>query len=446
VLVVAACAWLYAQVTAGPPASWPERPNVILVSLDTLRADHLGCYGYERDTSPSLDAFAERALRFDNAFASSSWTLTSHMTLLTSLSPIVHAVDEDRALSTGVTTLATALLREGYFTAAVMDSGPWLGRDYGFDRGFLHVRRTLRGAPAKIARALDCLDGTDDRPFFLFLHLYDAHSDSTRLPYDAAAEDQELFRGDYAGDFTGCGSDGTCASAWMRKLNRRGEVLDEEDRRYVEALYDAGIRTLDRELGRLFRELERRDLFDDSVVVVVADHGEEFQEHGKLLHSQLYRECLRVPLLVRAPETRGGATSQLTGLIDVMPTLLELCGAETRGLQGRSFARLLADRDSPSPRDFLTAEVDGELRVLRTPEWILHRAGDAWRLFDARADPGEQRDLLGDPAFAGRLMGLRAQLDGYERTGPALPSRYDMTLSVDTLRRLGALGYFESGR
>ena len=219
-----------------PSGTLPDdgRPNVILISIDTLRADRLGCYGYTKPTSPALDRFASEALVFTNAFSPESWTLPAHMSMLTSLYPSSHGVAEERALPRGVPTLASVLSREGYATFAIVDVAYWISPEFGFARGFDSYHVMPDYAEVKIEGILSLLDDLDRRPFFIFAHLYDVHSDKKDVPYEADPVDVETFAGWYDGDFTGCNDRGECASELLYAMVGRQETLSPEDCRVRE--------------------------------------------------------------------------------------------------------------------------------------------------------------------------------------------------------------------
>jgi Sulfatase len=441
-----------ARVLAGDDrAAWPGRPNVILISLDTLRADRVGALGGDPATTPELDRFAARALRFTHAFTPEPWTLSAHMSLLTGLHPTVHGVDGSRPLPPSVTTLAQVFRAGGYATLAVVDTCPWLEPRYGFDRGFDLYRRVRDDADLKIDRALTYVDDVGSRPFFLFLHLFDAHSDRQRLPYESARADREHFAGWYRGPFEGCEEGLGCASMYLREVNRRGLALDAERLRYLASLYDAGVHTLDRKLGRLFRALEGRGLFASSVIAVVADHGEEFQEHGRVLHEQDHAECTAVPLLLYAPGGAAGACDELASLVDVAPTLYELAGlpppprAPKEGRAARSLAPLVRGESGAPPPDYLLLDGGPGLAGLRGRRYLLLRHGDGFEAFDLKADPGERAPL--EPAAwtprVHALVGLFAREDSelarLRRSYAESPGAVE--LPDAELARLRSLGY-----
>jgi len=424
------------------------RPDVVLVSLDTLRADRLGCYGYERPTSPELDRFAAGALVVDHAFAPQPWTLTAHATMLTGLYPSVHGMTERRALPGGVATLAEHLRAAGYTTAAVVDRVEWLQPMYGLDRGFQVWQNLPDDAAMKVERILRLVEDLGDSPLFLFAHFYDAHSDWQVQPYDAAAEDAALLTTEFDGPWERAGEDVVRATQYLVGFRERKEVPPADEVAHIAEQYDAGIRSLDRQLGRLFRGLERRGRLANAIVLITADHGEELFEHGDPLHLQLYRECVSVPFLLRAPGGRTGRTGPdgpLVSLADVLPTLLELADVPAPPTQGRSLAPLL--RGEALPEREPVQLVDRALRLgLRTKEWsALPTEDDRLRLFDLRADPGERRDLSaggGAPALAAEVEArLLREAERTELLRAHFEDAADVSLTEEGLRALEALGY-----
>jgi arylsulfatase A-like enzyme len=395
----------------------PAGPNVLLVSIDTLRPDHLGCYGYRlRPTSPNLDRLAGEGTRFAQVVAPSPWTTPSHMSLFTSQYPTVHAVDApiestQRRLADGKVTLAELLRARGYRTAAFTGAGA-ISALYGFWQGFDLYDETPRGAtgregedlPVILERALAWLENVGDRPFFLFLHTYEVHN-----PYT-----HETF------------------------LEEGGDY-DEVERRT--RLYDGGIAFADEYLGRLFRELERRGLSDSTLLLVLSDHGEDlvgrYPQGPWYYHGHhLYDELLLVPLLVAGPGVAAGrVVKEQVSLLDVMPTLLELTGTggpAGQPVQGLSLTPHLDPAGPPEPGEgpghplaFAEALNRGpERKALRTPGhkliWMpsadqsgrspVHALIPTLELLDLVSDPGETRNL------AGAEEGLTRRLfEGLER-------------------------------
>jgi hypothetical protein len=323
----------------------PATRGYVLISIDTLRADHLGCYGYARPTSPFLDQLARRATLFEEAYAQFPSTLVSHMSIFTGLHPREHGVlPPNSVLSPAIETLPEVFQRAGFSTGGFTEGGFVSGR-FGFRRGFdvfvSRDRNRDRPVEGTFRRAADFLAGLGPRQrFFAFIHTYAVHT-----PYDAPARFREPF-------WHGAPPPEAIPATGpaLVRANLSGErpppaVID-----WLEALYDAGIRQTDEVLRWFFSELDRLGLARDTTVIVTADHGEEFLEHGLFTHTQLYRETLHVPLLVihpRAPAAvRHGGVAQL---IDIAPTLYGLARLRPRGRpSGRSLAPLIG-RAAPPP-------------------------------------------------------------------------------------------------
>ncbi|MFN2427470.1 MAG: sulfatase [Candidatus Binatia bacterium] len=307
----------------------PSRPlrNVVLISLDSLRADHVGAYGYERDTSPNFDRFAREGVMFRNAISTSSWTLPTHLTMFTGRSQISHGVVVDtRVLSTAIPTLGEIFHEAGYETAGFV-SGPYVGGHYGYARGmdtYIDLSAQWgKGAEARAAilspeineKALAWLDEERTAPFFLFLHYFDIHYDFVPpAPYDT------MFDPDYTGTMDG------------RQFIERDDVhpkMDPRDLEHILALYDGEIRFTDEHVGRVLDRLRSKGLLDNTVVMIVSDHGDEFFEHGnKGHHRTVYDEVLRIPFALRLPggEHAGKTYDAQVTLLDVFPTLLDAAG------------------------------------------------------------------------------------------------------------------------
>lgn len=452
-------AWLPATVLRlWPGASAPERPNLLLISIDTLRADRLGCYGYDEPTSPELDQFAQDAYLYRNAYSPESWTLPAHMSMLTSLYPTSHGVAEETSLSRKIPTLATQLSDGGYATFGIVDVAYWMGPKFGFARGFDSYHVMPNYAEAKIDSLLGLIDDLNQRPFFAFLHLYDVHSDKKDLPYEADPEDIERFAGWYEGDFTGCNERGECASELLLGLVGRREELPPDDAAYVSSLYDAGIRTLDRKLGRLFESLGERELLENTAVLITADHGEEFFEHGRPAHTQYYDECVRIPFILRPPGgVLGGALrgapqattprirSEMASLVDVLPTMLEFAGLEPETAQGISLLPLLRGESPPTEREVVL--IDGRLPALglRTERWSIVPTKTGIAAFDRRSDPAETRDLFQEESELRALQRLRERLESeakrLETTRDHFGPGETQPASSSDLKSLRALGY-----
>ena len=428
-------------------AEWPTRPNVILISLDTLRTDRLSCYGYERNTTPHIDRFAARGLRLTSANAPHPWTLSSHMSMFTGLLPSEHAVSENKRLSSQIPTLAELYEGAGYDTLAVLDSVVWLDARYGFERGFASYRRVHGSAAEKVAMLDTVFDDLNGGPFFLFLHFFDAHSDKSDLPYESSMQDFAELCAWYTGTFTGCGDTGLCASKLLMSLNRKELDIDSETERYIADMYDAGVTTMDRTLGTLFDELEERGLFENSIVVLTSDHGEELRDHGQYLHGTHYQECISVPLIFRVPNQSEAQTSDvLVSHVDLAPTLLDLCGLDSSLVGGRSYAPLVSRGVDTKRRNHVFFDAANGALGARLGDWkLIHEAGET-RFFNLAQDPNELENRIDATPAPKELAELRSLIAiELARLNSLTQSRTsedrDVGLSGEELRELGNVGY-----
>jgi arylsulfatase A-like enzyme len=414
----------------------PERPpDIVLVSVDTLRADRLGCYGNPRPVSPAIDRFRGDAVRFETVLAHASSTLSSHAAMLTSLPPTAHGASFAlrRRLPDAAVTLAEVLRDAGYRTVGITASGQ-LAPVFGLGQGFeLYRSRVEKHEPGafwpRVGAGLSQLADPDPRPVFLFLHTYETHHPYTPEP----ALLDELDPG-YRG-----GLGHRVPVELLERANAGEIVLDAADRRRVERAYEAEIRSVDRAFGRLIEGLAASGRLDRAVVVLTSDHGEEFGEHGRIgWHSHtLYEELLRVPLLVRLPsrEAAGASIAAPVRLIDLAPTLLELAGvAAPPQFAGRSLLPLVRG-DSPRELPAVASldEVEGASHAVRWQGWKLYDG----RLFDLARDPGETVDLAGDETAR------RAELERLLAAVLADRAEGGPTAELDAAaeRELRALGY-----
>jgi len=304
------------------------KPNVILFSIDTLRSDGPSCFGNPRKTTPVLDQLAQEGIVFRNTVAQSSWTLPSHMTMITSLMPSVHGCKSSQlwirigeALSENRVTLAEILKNFGYTTAG-FTGGALVGKPYNFDQGF-DVFDNAGGGIAKISqKALDWLSGKESaNPFFLFLHCYDVHS------YKASPEIEAQFVRPYSGKLLELKKAGRPLE--VRVTSNAFYSLSEPDIRFLRDLYDATIFQTDRVFGELINFLKEREIYDNTIIIVTSDHGEEFWEHGGTGHGwSLHEHQLKVPLIIKSPtfDHQGREIDEWAGIIDLAPTICDMLG------------------------------------------------------------------------------------------------------------------------
>lgn len=439
--------------------------SVILISVDTLRADHLGCYGYERATSPNIDVLADDSVLFSNVYASSPWTLPSHVSMLTSLHGVHHQVyQDDERMDPAILTLAD-LLRQNHFFCTAFTGGGFVSSVYGFSKGFDMYQESGGGVHRQDAAGhlnmlvSEWLDQhSKDKNFFLFLHTYQPHD-----PYACPEPYKDMF---LSGD-----------AKWghinlMGHLGGKSNLfkpLSERERQNIIDLYDGEIRYTDEALiGPLLVKLKQLGLYDRTLIVFTSDHGEEFYDHKSWGHGhQLYDESLKVPLLVKFPESRfkGTEISNIVSLVDVMPTILEELGIDRQGLsldgkslfpaiegkdrEDRSFWADIGDNvlNSHVPRKIATnsgcekfilnktyTEEDLAFFEYRPPE-----TGPV-ELYDLEDDPREERNIADSRVeLVNRLIRSTEVLYSQARKRRSLKPEIDEELK----ERLRALGYIK---
>jgi arylsulfatase A-like enzyme len=417
-------------------------PVAVLVSIDTLRADRLSLYGYERETSPHLEAWArERGTVFRRAVAAAPWTLPAHVSMFTGLDAHRHGVNHEGGAGPELVMLAESLQRAGFTTAAITGGG-FVHPRFGFAQGFdsFHYYRDEAGSreemEAGIDRALSLLETGIDRPLFLFFHTYEVHNPfRARQPYFGRFSDI-----DPAGYHVRGGRSGvTRAGGWQDvrafTLLYRGEEVSDEGLPFTTGelandLYDSGVAYADQQLSRLLAVLSAGGLGRRSLVVVTSDHGEMLGEHGLIGHVTLYEENLLVPLVVSAPGGRGHGreVADQVRSVDLAPTVLDLLGVEPGpGVDGVSLAPLLDGGRGVPPVAWsyaaasnygLAASVRGRFKyIFKNQAWTTPAPIE--ELYDLEADPHERQDLAADGDS--RLPRLREAARGeLERVGRAL--------------------------
>jgi arylsulfatase A-like enzyme len=427
------------------------RPDVILITIDALRADHLGLYGYDRPTSPHLDALAREAVVVRYDISQAPFTKASMASLFTGLVPSSHKaytisrtfsetmsghvsgdLPQTDVLDPGLWTMASAFEGAGYQTIG-LNTNPFLLKEFGFAKGFedyefLSSDVDFASADTVVARALDRLDHrTPGRPAFLWMHVMEPHS-----PYTPPAKWRALFPPRTPPRLAEPGA----VPAW---IEQQGSL----DANLYESLYDGEIRSADEALGAFFDGLRARGLWNRAVLVVTADHGEEFLDHGGFEHNRtLYDEMVHVPLIVKAPGLTPAVRDVQTEEVDLAPTLARAAGATVpAGLAGTDIWPELRGKSSGEPWAF--AERPGEIYMLRTREWkFISNLEAHHELYHLTTDPHELNNLA--PFDLERTRDMRNQLSGvlaraYEAgrkvRGQLAP------ISPRVLNRLKALGY-----
>jgi len=435
----------------------PRARHIVLISIDTLRADRLGFHGYPRRTSPHLDALAARSLVYTDCTAAATNTTPSHMSMFTGLCPGAHGVFNVGAdspmieqgylapelLPHAVPLLAERLSAAGFETTAFTDAG-FLTSEMQFDRGFDTFVAIPETIDRKVDRVLEWLKTADPaKRQFLFLHTYEVHG-----PY-VPPEEHDVFTGDaYQGPLRDKLTEmrGRKLGGWKRMAEffPKSKSTNAEGR-FFSGLYDGGIRFTDAEIARLLDTLATEPWASDTAILVTSDHGEEFGEHGRFSHESLYQTVLHVPFLLHLP---GGPTGEvdtpISGL-DVTPTVLDVLGLPPADLTDGVSAL------EPPPRDREILAYHGEPNLgggvaLRFRSYKLMRndARRPWTLFDLAKDPRELRSLsvLTEPGKFGKqrikaLLERQAKLASVLHTGD--PER--QVISEEMKRQLEGLGY-----
>ncbi|MCP4903306.1 MAG: sulfatase [bacterium] len=424
------------SIGCGEPPT--ERPNVVLVLVDTLRADHLGTYGYSKEISPAIDSFADGATLFDNAIAQAPHTIPSILQIMTSR----HI--QGKQLRPEDATLAETLRKAGYETTAIVENalfefdreahGLMRGFDTFYrngvlDRSHIFQQHWKSKTPADVitAQARRWLrNRSSHKPFFLWLHYLDPH-DPYMPPY---ADDMEELSWESGSEYTG---DIRNTSLFPRSQAEASDFTD-LDRLHLINLYDAEITYLDQSLGELFVFLDSEGLFDDSLVILSSDHGESLGEHGLWTHGlSLFEPEIHVPLIVKYPgQKRGLRVATPAQAIDIFPTIVDVTGIDQSIVHDGSSLR---DGDAQAAFTFWK-----DWWVVRTSQWKLIQKGDERLLFRIDTDPDESNDLLTqEPAVTDRLVALRAaKLTTLETSAEKLEKA-----SREAIDKMRALGYLQ---
>ncbi len=403
----------------------PTRPlNVIIISFDALRADRLGVLGQKRPLTPNLDRLARQSYLFSNAVTQAPWTLPSMASFFTSTYPHQHQLTnkfsvftEDRrelaTLPRRMETMAEAFLDNGYRTAAFTGGGGLEG-SFGFSRGFdvYFDSDTFDGFRLTFPLSLDWIRRQGQRPFFLFVHGYDVHGQ-----YIETDKIKSRFADPhYHGPFTGSLKE----FLKLRMMTIKGEPIHitQADARFWRALYDEKVLRADEKFGRFWSELKRLPgLLDRTVIVVIADHGDQYYEHGGFDHGMtLYEELVHVPLIIPVPGRPGRTIKSQVRLVDVMPTLLDLCRLRVTPrlklqMKGRDLVPLMDGQSSPreavSETDFLLQSFKRSLRTAEGWKLIYDLENLRAELYDLKTDPGEHHDLRREKPGRARAMTRR---------------------------------------
>lgn len=443
----------------------PSKINVIFISLDTTRADHIGCYGSQTARTPNLDAFADESVLFEDYRTVVPTTLASHLSLFTGKFPHTHGVPRNGFVANRKNVLLTQILKKaGYRTIGVIGSFA-LDSRFGFARGFdeydqefsllagSHGReQSQRPANEVTDTAIDYLRARDDnKPLFLFVHYFDPHAPyEPPSPYDTMYDPRPETKQ-------------PPAQAVIRQVQERGGKTPDSER--LAALYAGEVSFMDEHIGRLFRYLEEASLLDNAIIVVTSDHGENFWEHELYFNHGMtvYETVMRAVCVIRLPQALNGGTrvSGPMSNVDVLPTLLSYLGYR----QSKDHEGIVIDLKTPPMRlperqmfgeaskpweDVETGQkwknalkarcvVDGYLKYIQTPY------KNTEELYDLRSDPVEQHDLMADAGdeLMQQAQKMRNTLEEWTASANPFPSHFDASQVEETIRRLKDLGYLE---
>jgi arylsulfatase A-like enzyme len=451
----------------GGEATKPDRWDLTLITVDTLRTDHLGYHGYERETSPRLDRFAEQeCVIFDQAIVQWPKTTPSLASMLTSTYGSSSGIRGSKSsVPDKLDTLAEVLQAAGYKTYAIVFN-PNLAVQFGFDQGFdiyteafMLEGRTYpaEGATNEAVRIMK--DHPKNESFFLWVHYIDPHT-----PYEPPGDFNEMFIGDahdLQNDMIEVFTDETKKYQSIGGISIFAQLADEARQGFYIAQYDAEIRATDYEIGRLIDELKRMGFYDNSMVIFTSDHGESLGENEYYFgHGQLpYDNCSRVPLLIRIPELKdpGRREEDVVALIDLMPTVLDFFGLPFPGQQveGVSMADSILGQPSEMTKIVFTESGyrDPELqRSIRDSEWKLVfvpseadqklMTGDVFELYNIQKDPEEQENVAEQfPKVKDRLQKVLFQWIDSKPLAKAVPQLAEEDLNSKTVDQLRELGY-----
>jgi len=400
--------------------------NVILITISSLRADHVSCLGYVRDTTPNLDAFAGENILFRNAFATSGWMMPAHGSIFTSLYPTLHgATHIDKSLGDEHFTLAEILADNGYHCVGFC-CNPRLDREHGFAQGFdlyddysvsimleslafgdketVDINRQRTNTLINDA-AIRWLQKNTNRPFFMFIHYYDNHWDYLPPPPYS-----ERYDPDYDGPIDGM---------QIAREPLFSNPPSERDIQHMIALYDSEIKQTDNDLGEMLKVLKETGVSDNSIIIILGDHGEQFYEHGHTSHHGIYEELIHVPLAVLIPAewARGKTIDSLVSQVDILPTILDFLQITAlEQYQGKSLKPLIEGRIQ-AVNEYVFAEYTGgattDCYAVRSIRYkCCQEVGSEPFVYDLAEDPGEQKRIVPD-GFTDEIKTLEEKLRIY---------------------------------
>ena len=419
---------LHPPVALTPGFNCPDC-NVIVIGVDTLRADHVHAFGYPLDTTPTIDALAAKGYSFTDAISASNWTVPSFMSIMTGVFPSVHKVTNKysvftpttqtltnlHTLSPSIQTLAQQMKNAGYATGGFTGDAGVSGK-FGYNQGFdaYTDEKAFGGFDNSMPHALSWLDSLPkDKKFFMFFHGYDLHGQ-----YDLPANERIFVPKDYTGPYTGSPAE----EAKLREaiLTPAGISLTPADVALWKGLYDSKVHAADAEIAAFLSELDKRGLLAHTVIVVIADHGEEFYEHGGIDHGQsLYDELVHVPLIIDIPGSQGGEVIPgQVSTMDIAPAILNIVGVRpTSAFASQTAGRpnLVSYLQNPATpgydvyteTDYRDYTHERSIRTVDGWKYIITLESGKEQLYNLTTDPGETKNLIGVADDAQKAEELR---------------------------------------
>jgi arylsulfatase A-like enzyme len=432
-----------------------EKTNIILISIDTLRQNHLGCYGYHRQTSPNIDRLAQDGILFSNAFSQWPCTAISHASILTGLYPHTHGMryyfDFDNpqninysSLRAEIVTLAEVLKENKYITLGFVRKGIGLDPPQGFAQGFDIYHSLELPAERLNQNIFSTVNRLKKRPFFLFLHYYDVHSTTGKLAYEGRGFFSGLFSKKSQPDFK-IGRENLSASRYLARMNSQNSSISPDELQHIVDLYDEAVAYVDNAVGEFLSYLKEKELYENSFIILFSDHGEEFREHGKFLHVQLYEEVIRIPLIIKFPYNakKQDKYGELVESIDIMPTVLDyLRIGAPEIVEGKSLIPLIEGRGEGKKEVFARTFDSG---MVRTEKWKMILQTNRIQLFDLSKDTQEQHNLfLSNINIAAKLFrDFLSWCNGPEYFPDDRIKQTNALLNERQIEKLGALGYLD---
>jgi arylsulfatase A-like enzyme len=428
-----------------------NQPNIIFIVVDCLRSDHLGFYGYHRQTSPNIDQFAQKSIVFNNAYCHSSWTKPSVASILTSLRPNSHgAIRTYDALPDRALMISEVCKNNGYTNGFFNGNNPYIEKKFAFDQGFKYYVSTKDINAEKLTNEfLFVLKEVKKKKFFAYLHYMDVHLPYSQNPYNFS------FSENVPDHFF---SPQDALVKEIRQLTAFNKLSDTE-KHYLESLYDGQIKFVDENIGRLLDFLKDNHLYENTIVVITSDHGEEFWEHDNFEHGHtLYDELLHVPLIISAKNFEHVIVENRVRLLDLVPTVLEMADIKTDGLNFQGVSLLQSFESGSKNKEFPVFAagtlygrekfclIDRNIKLIHNNqdskiffELIGSNNNEEYELYDLKTDPDERINLIHvNKEMAKRL---KKDLSSIIKNKKSLAHTRQVELDPEIKKRLKSLGY-----